>query len=286
VVFTSLNLGALRLELPFGEALALAHDAGFDGLDLPLDEVLDLAERTSPREVGARLAAAGLRPGAWGLPVDFRADDVTFQSGLSRLPRYAAMARALGADRCSTWILPFSDTLDFDANMEAHAGRLRPACRILADHGCRLGIEFVGPATLRAGHAYEFIHTIGGALDLTQLIGTGNVGLLLDSFHWYTSHGTADDLANLRASDIIYVHVNDARAGRAIDEQLDQERMLPGESGIIDIATFLRALAHLGYDGPVAVEPFSAEVNALPPAERARAAARALQQVYEQAGLR
>ncbi|MGH2389870.1 MAG: sugar phosphate isomerase/epimerase family protein, partial [Chloroflexota bacterium] len=281
-----LNLGALRIELPFGQALALAREAGFDGLDLPLDELLDLAERTSPREVAERFAAAGVRPGAWGLPVDFRADDVTFQSGLNRLPRYAAMARDLGADRCATWILPYSDRLDFDANMEMHAGRLRPICRVLAEHGCRLGIEFVGPATLRAGHAHQFIHTIGGALDLAQHIGTGNVGLLLDCFHWYTSHGTAEDLAGLHASDIIYVHVNDASPGRDVDEQLDQERMLPGGSGLIDITTFLGALSRMGYDGPVAVEPFNAEVNALPPAERARAAALSLHQVYQRAGLR
>jgi sugar phosphate isomerase/epimerase len=284
-MFTSLHAGALRIALPLNDLLSLARGAGFAALELPMDEALRLAEATSAEEVKGRFAAAGVRPGSWGLPVNFRGDQATFERELAELPRYAALAQALGSPWCTTWILPFSDTLDFAANMDVHVERLRPVSRILADHGCRFGLEFVGPKTMRAGHTYEFISTIDGALDLARRLGTGNVGLLLDSFHWYTAHGTPDDLARLRASEVVCVHVNDAVAGRGVDEQLDQERELPGASGLIDIAAFLGALQRMCYDGPVAVEPFNAAITALPPADRARAAARSLQTAYAQAGL-
>ncbi len=284
-MFTSLNPGTVRLSIPFDEALRLARENGFAALDLPLGELLTLAEQTSVDEVKGRFAAAGLRPGGWGLPVDFRRDDETYRAGLQALPCQAGLAQALGSPWCSTWILPFSDELDFAANMERHVERLRPAAQILADHGCRLGLEFVGPKTLWDGHAHEFIHTIEGALDLGRRIGTGNVGLLLDCFHWYTAHGTADDLARLSADQIVYVHVNDAVPGRGPDEQIDGERLLPGASGVIDITAFLQALGRMGYDGPVVVEPFNAEVNALPPAERVRAVAQSLTSVLERAGI-
>jgi sugar phosphate isomerase/epimerase len=284
-MFTSLNTGTVRLSVPFDEALSLAREGGFAGLDLPLGELPTLADQSSVDEVKARFDAAGVRPGGWGLPVDFRRDDETYRAGLDALPRQAALAQALGSPWCATWILPFSDDLDFAANMERHVTRLRPAAQILADHGCRLGLEFVGPKTLRAGHAHEFIHTIEGALDLGRRIGTGNVGLLLDSFHWYTAHGTAGDLARLSAEQIVYVHVNDAVAGRGPDEQIDAERMLPGASGVIDITTFLQSLQRMGYDGPVVVEPFSAEVNALPASERVRAVAQSLSGVLARAGI-
>jgi sugar phosphate isomerase/epimerase len=52
--------------------------------------------------------------------------------------------------------------------------------------------------------------------------------------------------------------------------------MLPGASGVIDLAGFLGALAHIGYDGPAAVEPFDATLAALPPAERVRLTAESL----------
>ena len=35
--------------------------------------------------------------------------------------------------------------------------------------------------------------------------------------------------------------------------------MLPGATGVIDVATFLAAVRALGFDGPVAAEPFNAE---------------------------
>ena len=30
--------------------------------------------------------------------------------------------------------------------------------RLMADHGIRLGLEFIGPKTLRDGMKYEFVH--------------------------------------------------------------------------------------------------------------------------------
>ena len=285
-MFTSLNTGALALNIPLDEALDLARDNGFAALDLPLAELHELENRSSAAAVKERFAAAGVRPGPWGLPVNFRTDEETYRAGLAELPAYAALAQELGSPWCATWILPFSDELDYAANMAFHAERLRPVARILAEHGCRFGLEFVGPATMRAGHAHEFIYTIAGALELAERIGTGNVGLLLDSYHWYTSHGTAGDLARLSAREVVYVHVNDAPAGRAIDEQLDKERALPGASGVIDLSGFLQALDRMGYDGPVAVEPFDDALTMQPPAERVRAAAASLHDIASRSGVR
>ena len=42
---------------------------------------------------------------------------------------------------------------------------------------------------------------------------------------------------------------------RPIDEQTVSERLLPGESGVIDLAGFFGALRAIGYDGPVTCEP-------------------------------
>ncbi len=284
-MFTSLNTGAIGLSIPFAEALDLARNNEFDALDLPLDELLQQSAQISAREMKERLAQAGMRPGGWGLPVEFRRDEATYRAGLERLPKYAALASELESPRCFTWILPFSDELDYRANMELHVQRLRPVARILTDYGCRLGLEFVGPKTMRVGHRYEFISTIAGALDLGQQIGTGNTGLLLDCWHWYTAHGTVDELDSLTNEQIVYVHVNDAPAGKDVDEQIDNQRLLPGTSGVIDIAGFLQALEHIGYDGPVVVEPFNAEHRALPADERVQTTRESLRKIWRIAGL-
>ncbi|HEY3991907.1 MAG TPA: sugar phosphate isomerase/epimerase, partial [Ktedonobacteraceae bacterium] len=269
-MFTSLNPGAIGFSVPFAEALELARRAGFEGLDIPVRELHEMTRQTSLQEVRGRFEEAHLRPGGWNLPVDFHHDEETYQESLANLPSYARIAQELGSPWCATWILPFSDQLDYQANMEFHIQHLRPVAQILADHGCRLGLEFVGPLTMRQGHRYEFISTMAEALELGNRLGTGNTGLLLDCWHWYTSHGTLDDLQRLTADQVTYVHVNDAPANLAVDEQIDNQRLLPGASGVIDIAAFLNALAQMGYNGPVVVEPFNAQLNAQPHAERVK----------------
>ena len=284
-MFRSLNGANLGLSLPLDQMLPLAEAHGFEGLDVDIAELVELAAHTSIPDLQDRFRARGLRPGAWGVPVDHRADEAAYQAALRTLPRAAALAQSLGTPWCAAVIRPFSDELDYGANMEFHLARLRPVARILADHGCRLGLEFIGPKTLREGRPYSFISTIEGALELGSQIGTGNVGLLLDAFHWYTSHATLADIQRLAAADVVYVHVNDAVAGRSADEQMDLERDLPGATGLIDIAGFLRAVADTGFDGPVAVEPFSAAVLAMEPSDRARAASTSLARVWAAAGL-
>jgi sugar phosphate isomerase/epimerase len=278
-MYACLSPGAIGIRMALPDALKLAAATGFEGLELDVGEAADLAERRGVEVVKDLFVRAGLRVGNWGLPVEFRRDDAAYQADMQRLLRLARLAQQLGATRCATWMLPFSDELRFMEHLDMIAGRLRPAAQILADHGVCLGLEFVGPRTLRQGHKFSFISTMEGMLGLCSAIGTGNVGLLLDSFHWYTAHGTAQDIASLRNEDVVLVHLNDGVAGKGPDEQLDLVRALPGETGVIDLAAFLGELSAIGYDGPVVVEPFSERLKTMAPYDAATATRQALRQV-------
>jgi sugar phosphate isomerase/epimerase len=122
-------------------------------------------------------------------------------------------------------------------------------------------------------------------LEMAAEIGP-NVGVLLDCWHWYTSGGTTKDIRGLRPAQVVYVHVNDAPAGVPVDAQVDNVRALPGETGVIDIAGFLRALEAIGYDGPVTPEPFSKGLAGLPSDEaRLQTVGRAMKAIFEKAGI-
>jgi sugar phosphate isomerase/epimerase len=267
------------------EAIADARTGGFQGLELKVREVADLVDRQGVGYVRDRLAAAALQPAGWGLPVDWRGSEETWRANLEELPRLAAAAAAIGSTRTATWIPPASDSRPFAENYQFHVERIQPIAQILAQHGCRLGLEFVGPKTSRDTLQYPFIYRMEDILRMGEEIGP-NVGLLLDCWHWYTSGGTLQDLGALRAEQVVYVHVNDAPAGIARDEQQDRVRALPGETGVIDIAGFLRALQAMGYDGPVIPEPFKRELADLPTdADRLRVVGAAMDRIFQQAGL-
>lgn len=261
------------------EALAAAKLGGFEGLDFSLGQ----AEHLGGAEARARFEAAGVQPAVFGVPFEWRRDEEAWLGGLKALPALADLAKTIGCTRCATWVMPASNDLEFEAMRAFHVNRFRPIAEILGERGIALGLEFVGPKTLRAKFSYEFVYTLGGMLDLAREIGP-NVGLLLDSFHLYTSHGTVDDVRALRAQDVVYVHINDAVEGRTPDEQIDGDRRLPGATGAIDLPGFLRALAEIGYEGPVACEPFFWGLKELTTDEdRLETVKQAVDRVFDQA---
>ena len=231
------------------------------------------------------LAENGLVLGGWGLPVDYQGDDQKFRDTLAQLPRQAALARDLGCTRFATWMMPASNDLAFAENFERMRKRFREICLILKDHGCALGVEFIGPKTLRAQFKYEFIWNLPGMLELCAAVGTGNMGLLLDCWHWYTSGGDLGQITGLRPEQVVYVHVNDAPAGVERDEQVDNVRAMPMETGVIDLPGFLKGLDRIGYDGPVTPEPFDKRLQAMRPLDAAKAAAEAMRKAWQAAGL-
>lgn len=285
-MFRALSPGAVGIRVDrLEDEIELARQGGFEGLELWMPRVADMVEQRGADTVTAMLREAGLRPAGWGLPIDWRGDEAAWRKGLDALPRLAGAAAAIGATRAFTWIMPCSDERPYDENRRFHAERLAPVAQILAEQGCSFGLEFVGPKTLRESQRYPFIYTMGDMLAFGQELGS-NVGLLLDCWHWYTSHATLAEIEALTPEQVVYVHVNDAPVGIPVDEQIDQVRDLPGATGVIDIDGFLRALQKIGYDGPVVAEPFKKDLAELPSdTARSETVGASFAKVFESAGI-
>jgi len=284
-MFRSLGPGAIGIGASLTEGLELAKAADYQGLSINIGEVKKLAEEKSADYVKGLFEEAGMKMGAWGLPVNWNGEEADYKKGVAGLKDYAKVAQELGCTRLATWILPFSNYKPFKENFDFHVERFRPIAEVLNDYGCCLGLEFIGPKTMRDGKKYEFVYTMEGMLELCDAIGTGNMGLLLDAWHWYTSHGTLDDLKKLKAENVVHVHINDAPKGIPVDEQVDNVRRLPGETGVIDLVGFLKCLNDIGYEGPVMPEPFSDKIKGLAPLEAAKLTAKDFIRVWKEAGL-
>jgi sugar phosphate isomerase/epimerase len=289
MMYTTIGPEALGIRgLSLSEAIDLARDAGFVGLSFDSRAAAQIIDEQGLAAAQEQFAQAGVKPALWNLPVAWR-DDNQWASDLRELPRLARAARNLGATRTATYMPSGSDERPFQENFDWHVARLRPIAEVLRDEGCRFGIEFIGPKTFRAAFRHEFIHTLDGVMELVAAIGTGNVGVMLDSWHLYTSGGTLADLERLTNDDVVVVHVNDAPAGIARDKQIDTVRTLPMETGVIDLVGFMRALRKMAYDGPVMPEPFSQRINdlaATDPEAAAREAAQSMDALWRAAGFR
>jgi sugar phosphate isomerase/epimerase len=284
-MFRNLSPGAIGVHKPLPEAIRLAEAGGFQGVEIDVNEACRLVEEESLGYVKGLFDEAGIRPGGWGIPFDWRGDENTYEKGLTRLSRLAQLAAEIGCPRAFTFIMPFSDEKPFDENFKWHVSRLKPVARVLSENGCMLGLEFVGTESLRVNRKHVFIHDLKGMLSLCRALESESVGLLLDSWHWYASRGTLVDILALQARDVVYVHVNDAPVNVPLDRLLDNVRHLPGETGVINLPGFLRALRSIGYDGPVTPEPFSEKVSRMSPEEAVKTTGEALMKTWVEAGL-
>ena len=258
----SLSPGSIGVSANQPEAIALASRHGFESVE-PYGDFLAGLSDPQLQQMLADLKAKGLTWGAAGLPVDFRQDEAKFKDGLKQLPRVAAGLQRAGVVRVGTWLMPCHGSRTYVVNFRQHAARLRETATVLRDHGQRLGMEYVGTPTVWRSQRYPFIHTLAELKDLIGEIGTGNVGVVLDSWHWTMAGDTEADLRSLKNEDIVSVDLNDAPAGVPKDQQQDGRRELPCATGVLDLATFLKVLNQVGYDGPVRCEPFNKALNDL-----------------------
>jgi sugar phosphate isomerase/epimerase len=279
-----LSCGALGIQASPRQAIDLAARHGFDVVDadgkylggLSDGELHDLLGEMEARKIGWAMA---------GLPVDFRRGQAAFSAGMADLPGYARGLGRASVHSVTTWVTPGGNELTYLANFKLHAARFREIARVLDGAGLRLGVEYVAPKTAWASQRYPFIHTMAEIRELISEIGQGNVGLVLDSWHWYHAGDSGADILALRAADVVSVDLNDAPAGVAKDQMVDGKRELPGATGIIDGKTFLQSLKGIGFAGPVRAEPFNDAVRSMSPDDAARVAAEALRKAFTAAGI-
>ena len=263
---------------PLSDDIPLAAKYAYQGIGFDIKRE---SAAFSPEEFSDLLGKNNLKPACFAIPVEFREDRETFDSDLKALPLYCEFAQKTGTSRCTTFIMSYSDTLDYKSNFNQHKERLTAAAKILEEYGIRFGLEFLGPPSLRKGKAHEFIHNLDGINELLDAIGTSNIGYLLDLFHWDLAGQVFDDFKKIPGNaQVVVAHINDAPKGISREEQPNHQRELPGATGVLKTGDFFKGLANLNYDGPVLVEPFNQSLKALPFEDAVKAAKASMDKVW------
>jgi 2-keto-myo-inositol isomerase len=149
--------------------------------------------------------------------------------------------------------------------------------RVLSDlstiaqrHGIALAFEFLGQTDCS-------VQTLELADEIVRRVGRPDVGLVIDSFHFYAGGSTIDMIETLAPESLFVFHINDAE--NLPREQLqDSHRLLPG-LGILPLAEMLQAFKRIGYDRVASVEIFRPEYWERDPFELARDAKAATERV-------
>lgn len=277
-MFLSLNSTlTVSSRLLWPDFAGLASKVGFPAVDVMLDAAL----KDGAAATNHLLDDLKLRPAILGFPVEFRKDDEVFEQGLARLDRAAQFARDIHCPRMMTYIGSSSPIPK--AELRAlYKKRFSAAAAILNRYQVRLGLEFLGPLHIRKQFPNEFIWRMNEMLDFARECGP-NVGLALDSWHWYHAGATPDDIVHAGRQGIVHVHFNDA-AAQPPEKVRDNERLMPGE-GVIDLISFLHALQTIGYTDALSVEVFGRGLKEMTPEQGARLGLESARKVMQKAGV-
>lgn len=113
----------------------------------------------------------------------------------------------------------------------------------------------------RVGLAFEFlgqsdcsVQTLDLDKKIIEKVNRENVGLVIDTFHFYAGNSTLEAIETLDPQKLFIFHINDAEDLPKAD-LTDAHRLYPGE-GILPIKEIKSSLDKIGYDRMVSIEIF------------------------------
>ena len=150
---------------------------------------------------------------------------------------------------------------------------LRELASIGERNGVGLAFEFLGQKDCS-------VQTLELAEEIVEKVNRRNVGLVIDSFHFYTGGSTIGMIDGLDAKRLFIFHIDDAE-NLPRDRLTDAHRLLPG-LGILPLKDIIAAIKRIGYDGAASVEVFRPEYWERDPFELARDVRKATLQVLSE----
>jgi D-psicose/D-tagatose/L-ribulose 3-epimerase len=242
-----LGLSTFVLASPFSDDDGSAFDRvaamGYDLIEVCVE---DPALLTSDA-LNAHAARTGLAIGicgAFGPERDVSAEDAgRRRSGIDYLKGCIDLAGAVrsphvaGPMYATTGQARMLEPSERAAQRERAAESLREVADYAADHSVRLAIEPLNRFET------DLINTTEQALELVDLIGADNVGLLIDTFHMNIEEKDLGEAVRLAGPRLFHVQVS------------ENDRGTPG-TGHIPWAGFFSALEDIQYSGQIVVESF------------------------------
>ncbi|MCC7083517.1 MAG: sugar phosphate isomerase/epimerase [Pirellulales bacterium] len=284
-MYRNLSPASLHVTGRQSEIIELSLSYGFKGIDIDLTDFQQSVKANGLAHAKRYLDSAKLKFGTFKLPLVWDEDDDTYKAGLSAMRERVSLAAQLGLNRAIVAVSPANDLRPYHENFEFHRRRLTELGDQLTEHGVKLGVEFRASAELRRDRAFQFIHTFDALVTLVGMIRRPNVGAVVDLFEIYAGGGSIDEVRKLEGGKIVSVIASDMPADKSPTDCDENDRLMPAETGVIDLSAALVVLAELGYDGPVTPAISSEHSTGMKREQIVKIAGERLKQAWDAAGL-
>ena len=257
--------GATTMRADLETDLRAAKAAGFDYVEIWAAKLREFLKQNSTADLKALFAESGLKP----LSIN-SIEHVTFRDPITdeKIQKECAELSRIANDIGCPYIVVVPGRLpeysvtraDIIEESERVLGEL---ATIAEEFAVSLAFEFLGQTDCS-------VQTLDLAHDIVTKLDRSNVGLVIDSFHFYAGGSSIPMIEALDPARLYVFHINDAE-NRPRSELNDSHRLLPG-LGILPLKDIVDAFRRIGYDKVASVEIFRPEYWEMDPMELARQA--------------
>lgn len=265
--------GATTMKADLMTDIRAANAAGFDCLEIWASKLRDFLKSHTTAELKSLFAEHAIEPYSIN-----SIERVTFRNSEGHkalLVECEELCRIASEISCPYIVVVpglMPESASRECVIEESVRVLTELGAVAESHNVALAFEFLGQPDCS-------VQTLELADEIVRRVARENVGLVIDSFHFYAGGSTIESINELDAERLFIFHINDAE-DRPRDELEDRHRLLPG-LGILPLEEIIKALRRIGYDRVTSVEIFRPEYWELPPAELARDARIAVARVLD-----
>lgn len=268
--------GATTMRADLATDLHAAKAAGFDYLEIWAAKLRAFLNERSTAELRDLFAKSGLSPLSINSieHISFR-DAHAYDSIKRECDELSSIAAAVG---CPCIVVVPGRLPNGGASRETVIAEsvkvLSELCDIAAKHNISLAFEFLGQTDCS-------VPTLDLAAEIVREANRTNLGLVIDSFHFYAGNSSFEMIEALDPKVIQIFHINDAEDLPRTQLE-DRHRLLPG-LGILPLQNMIAAFRKIGYDKVASVEIFRPEYWERDPFALARDARAATERVIAEA---
>ena len=262
-----LNTSTIKPQ-PLIRKIELAAQAGYDGIELWVNDVYDFIGRCGEvRDVEKALADNGLIvPSMIAIRQWGETNGWEYELIKDEAHRRFALAARLGAP-----YIVATPPLDMEGQ-EHLPERYCDLLQIGREEGIKPTFEYIS--------FFKSVNNLADAWRIVQQTNDDDSSIILDAFHNWNSESTLDDLRKIPVDRISHYHVDDAIKGKAAGSQTDPDRVMIGD-GQIDLKAEIEVLREIGYDGTVSLELFNSEWWEKDPAETLKIGLERMKELFE-----
>ncbi len=257
-MFRNLSTVGLPLSGRPSELIEMALSFGFDSMDLDLVDFQQQAKVYGAEHAQRLMVSARLSVGVFVLPVALGGDEETFAKDMAELEARLDLAQEAEATRAVATVEASSDDFAFKDNFERYRTRLQSIGELLEPRGISLGLAVNPDPVEREAKAHRFLHTLEGLLGLVA-VAHQQVGVVVDPFAMHAAGEPLSMIRDIPEGKIVELRLSDAPGDVPAAELTKAQRLLPGETGTIDMVAVLKEVEEAKFDG--CVTPWAARAT-------------------------